>query len=97
MITPRIFSELESRLTEASEVWVAVALVKEDAFQKIFSDLAKSNNAALVPFLLEGVGGKPELNLPDRIHPTAEGHKIVAENVWKILQPALEKMNPVRP
>jgi len=69
----------------------------KDAFQKIFPDLAKANNAALVPFLLEGVGGKPELNLPDRIHPTAEGHRIVAENVWKILQPALEKMDPVRP
>ena len=69
----------------------------KDAFQKIFPDLAKANNTALVPFLLEGVGGKPELNLPDRIHPTAEGHKIVAENVWKILQPALEKMDPVRP
>jgi len=69
----------------------------KDAFQKIFPDLAQANKAALVPFLLEGVGGKPELNLPDRIHPTAEGHKIVAENVWKILQPALEKMDPVRP
>jgi len=69
----------------------------KDAFQKIFPDLAKANNAALVPFLLEGVGGKPELNLADRIHPTAEGHKIVAENVWKILQPVLERMERVRP
>ncbi|MEO8427518.1 MAG: arylesterase [Verrucomicrobiota bacterium] len=69
----------------------------KDAFQNIFPDLAKANNAALVPFLLEGVGGKPELNLPDRIHPTADGHKIVAENVWKILQPALEKMGPIGP
>ena len=69
----------------------------KDAFQKIFPDLAKANNAALVPFLLEGVGGKPELNLPDRIHPTAEGHKIVAENVWKILQPVLERMERIRP
>jgi acyl-CoA thioesterase-1 len=68
-----------------------------DAFQKMYPELAKENHAALVPFLLEGVGGKPELNLPDRIHPTAEGHKIVAENVWKILRPALENMNPVRP
>jgi len=65
------------------------------AFAKIFPDLAKANNAALVPFLLEGVGGKPELNLPDMIHPTAEGQKIVAENVWKILKPVLEK-TPLR-
>jgi acyl-CoA thioesterase-1 len=61
-----------------------------DAFEKIFPALARENHAALVPFLLEGVGGKPELNAPDQIHPTAEGHKIVAENVWKILKPALE-------
>jgi acyl-CoA thioesterase-1 len=63
------------------------------AFQKIFPELAKANQAALVPFLLEGVGGKPELNQPDRIHPTAEGHRLLAANVWKILKPVLEEMN----
>jgi acyl-CoA thioesterase-1 len=61
-----------------------------DAFEKIFPALARENHAALVPFLLEGVGGKPDLNTPDQIHPTAEGHRIVAENVWKILRPLLE-------
>ena len=61
-----------------------------DAFEKIFPALARENHAALVPFLLEGVGGKPDLNAPDQIHPTAEGHRIVAENVWKVLKPALE-------
>lgn len=61
------------------------------AFAKVFPDLAKANKAALVPFLLEGVGGKPELNLPDMIHPTAEGQKLVAENVWKVLKVVLEK------
>jgi acyl-CoA thioesterase-1 len=60
-------------------------------FAKVFPDLAKANHAALIPFLLEGVGGKPELNLPDLIHPTAEGQKIVTENVWKVLKPVLEK------
>jgi acyl-CoA thioesterase-1 len=59
------------------------------AFRKLFSDLAENNHAALVPFLLEGVGGKPELNQPDHIHPTPEGHKIVADNVWKVLKPLL--------
>lgn len=59
-------------------------------FERIFPALARENRAALVPFLLEGVGGKPDLNAPDQIHPTAEGHKIVAENVWKILKPVLE-------
>lgn len=61
-----------------------------DAFEKIFPTLARDNHAALVPFLLEGVGGTPELNGPDQIHPTAEGHRIVAENVWKVLKPVLE-------
>ena len=59
-------------------------------FENIFSGLAKANSAALIPFLLEGVGGVPELNLPDGIHPTAEGHEIVAENVWEVLKPVLE-------
>jgi len=61
-----------------------------DAFEKIFPALARENHAALVPFLLEGVGGKPDLNAPDQIHPTAEGHRVVAENVWKVLRPMLE-------
>jgi len=63
------------------------------AFQKIFPDLARANQAALVPFLLEGVGGIPDLNQPDHIHPTAEGDKIVADNVWKILMVVLQKLN----
>ena len=62
-----------------------------DKFRSIFTVLAK--DALLVPFLLEGVGGVPELNLSDGIHPTAEGHKIVAENVWKVLKPLLENSN----
>jgi acyl-CoA thioesterase-1 len=57
-----------------------------DAFEKIFPALADANHAALVPFLLEGVGGKPELNGPDQMHPNAEGHKIVAETVWRVLK-----------
>jgi len=59
------------------------------AFRNIFPTLAKNNQAALVPFLLEGVGGKPELNQPDHIHPTAAGHQIVAENIWKVLKSVL--------
>lgn len=56
------------------------------AFRKIYTRLAKEFNAALIPFLLEGVGGEKELNLPDGIHPNIEGHKIVVENVWKELK-----------
>lgn len=60
-------------------------------FRQIFTDLAASHELELVPFLLEGVGGVPELNQADGIHPTPEGHKILAENVWKVLQPLLRK------
>lgn len=58
-------------------------------FRVIFSELAKKNNMALVPFLLEKVGGVPELNQSDGIHPTPEGHKILAENVWVVLKDLL--------
>jgi len=64
--------------------------VKE--FRAIFPRLAKKNNAALIPFLLENVAGRPELNQGDGVHPNPAGHKIVAENVWKILKPELEKI-----
>jgi acyl-CoA thioesterase-1 len=63
-----------------------------NGFRAIFTQLAKKHQAGLIPFLLEGVGGKPELNFPDGIHPTAEGHKIVAANVWKVLEPMLHSM-----
>lgn len=59
------------------------------AFKNIFPDLAEKNHAALIPFLLEGVGGRPELNQPDHVHPTAQGDRIVADNVWKVLRPIL--------
>ncbi len=58
-------------------------------FNAIFPSLAKKNNATLMPFLLEGVAGNEKLNLPDGIHPNIEGHKIVAENVVKVLNPLL--------
>lgn len=60
-------------------------------FRAAFAQLAQANHAALIPFLLEGVGGHIDLNQPDQIHPTAAGHKIVAENVWRILEPLLTK------
>jgi acyl-CoA thioesterase-1 len=58
-------------------------------FEAVYPALAKKNQTSLVPFLLEGVGARPELNQPDRIHPTAEGHAILAQTVWKYLQPLL--------
>ena len=59
------------------------------AFRSMFPDLAKTNNAALIPFLLEHVGGIATLNLEDGIHPNIQGQKIVAENVWSVLKPLL--------
>lgn len=59
-------------------------------FRNIFPQLAEKNNVKLIPFLLEDVAGIPELNQGDGIHPTAEGYKIVAENVWSILKPELK-------
>ncbi|MFN3393364.1 MAG: arylesterase [Candidatus Thermochlorobacter sp.] len=61
-----------------------------NAFKNVFPELAQKNRAALVPFLLEGVGGNPKLNLPDGIHPTPEGHRIIAQTVWKVLEPMLK-------
>ena len=64
------------------------------AFKAIYPELAESERVSLVPFILEGVGGIAELNLPDGIHPTAEGHAIMAENVWKVLEPVLKSLRP---
>jgi len=58
-------------------------------FRAIYPELARRNGAALVPFFLDGVAGEPRLNQPDGVHPTAEGQKIVAENVWRVLRPVL--------
>jgi acyl-CoA thioesterase-1 len=59
------------------------------SFKNLFPALAGKNKIALVPFLLAGVGGNPKLNQADGIHPTAEGAKIVANNVWKVLKTEL--------
>lgn len=58
-------------------------------FRDVFRDLADEYDAALVPFLLEGVAAVPELNQDDGIHPNAEGQKRIAENVWKVLRPVI--------
>ena len=57
------------------------------AFGQLYGDVAAKNNAALIPYLLEGVGGDPNLNQPDHIHPNAAGQRILAENVWRVLEP----------
>jgi acyl-CoA thioesterase-1 len=59
-------------------------------FRDIFPDLAKKNKIGLIPFLLEDVAGNPDLNQPDGIHPTAEGQKIIANNIWPIIANAIK-------
>ncbi len=60
-------------------------------FKNIFPELAEKNDVELIPFLLEGVAGNPELNQQDGIHPTAQGQEIVARNVWEVLKPQINK------
>jgi acyl-CoA thioesterase-1 len=61
------------------------------AFSELFGALAEKNHTALIPYLLEGVGGDSELNQPDMVHPNAAGQRILAENVWRVLEPILRK------
>jgi acyl-CoA thioesterase-1 len=60
-------------------------------FKKLYTELAQKNQVKLIPFLLEGVGGVRKLNQRDGIHPTPAGHRLVARNVWAVLQPMLQQ------
>lgn len=59
-------------------------------FQEVFPEVAATTGAALVPFLLEGVAGVPELNQGDGIHPTPAGHDRMAHTVWAVLAPLVD-------
>jgi acyl-CoA thioesterase I len=58
-------------------------------FRSVFVELARRYDAALVPFLLEGVAAQPALNLEDGIHPNPDGHRIIAGTVWRVIEPVL--------
>lgn len=58
-------------------------------FENIFPKLAKKYSLKFIPFILDGVGGKPELNLPDGIHPNPKGHEVMAKTVLKVLETEL--------
>jgi acyl-CoA thioesterase-1 len=58
-------------------------------FESVYPEVARSNNATLVPFLLEGVGGVGALNQADGVHPTPDGQRKMAETVWRVLEPEL--------
>ena len=67
------------------------------AFGQLYGDVAAKNNAVLIPYLLEGVGGDPNLNQADHIHPNAAGQKILAENVWRVLEPLAREVATAKP
>ncbi len=88
--------------TRAADPGVAIVIAGMEApptmgaaftsrFRAVFPRLARGNRAALIPFLLDGVGGVRALNQADGIHPTAEGHRIIAETVWRVLEPVLRR------
>jgi acyl-CoA thioesterase I len=62
------------------------------AFRAVYPAIAKKHGAALVPFLLEGVGGVEALNQADGIHPNAEGARILADTVWRALEPMVREL-----
>jgi len=64
-----------------------------ERFRRVFADVAASEDAVLIPFLLEGVAGVPDLNQADGIHPTAEGHRRLAHTLWPFLAPVLEDLH----
>lgn len=60
-----------------------------EGFRKIYSSVAKEQRVTLVPFFLEGVAGRPEMNQADGVHPNAAGARLVADNVWRVLKPII--------
>lgn len=58
-------------------------------FRRMYAAVARNRGLPFMPFLLDGVGGNPRLNQPDGIHPTAEGHRLIAERLWPHLRPLL--------
>ena len=62
-------------------------------FRQAFRDVALQKRVLFLPFLLNNVAGKPELNQADGIHPNQQGTRIVADNVWTVLEPLLDQMS----
>lgn len=92
-----IIDQVRARQPHASIVIAGMQLpnVASDdyvgAFGGTFRAVAEKNRATLIPYFLEGVGGDPELNQWDRVHPNAAGQRVLAENVWHVLEPLLRK------
>lgn len=65
-------------------------------FREAYAEVAKSRGLVLLPFLLDGVAGKPELNQDDGVHPNVAGERIVADNVWRALKPVVERVHQLQ-
>ena len=89
---PAIIDKVKARYPQAKLVLAGMQIPPNmgqqyaTEFKNLYSGLAASNRIDFIPFLLQGVGGEVKLNQQDGIHPTAEGHKILAENVWQVLK-----------
>jgi len=94
-------SNLGEIITRAQKRGITVVLTGMEAppnygeaytaeFRQVFSDLAREHDVVFVPFFLDGVAGVPALNNPDGIHPNAAGARIVADHLWKAIEPLLE-------
>ncbi len=65
-------------------------------FRKAYVDVAKRDNLTLVPFLLDKVAGIASLNQADGVHPNEKGEPIVADNIWRALQPVVREVYGAR-
>jgi acyl-CoA thioesterase-1 len=101
-------SHLDAMITQFKEAGVQVILAGmklppnygqdyTTKFETMYRDLADAHSLPLIPFLLEGVGGERKLNQADGIHPTAEGYRIVVQNVLQTLLPLLENGESSKP
>ena len=96
----KIIDQTRTRHPEASIILAGMQLPgysSEDyvsAFGAMFAALAEKNRTSLIPYFLEGVGGNPELNQWDRVHPNAAGQRVLAANVWRVLEPMLRQRAP---
>jgi len=88
-----IIDQVRARFPNAAIVLAGMQLpgyTSEDyvsAFGALYEAIARKNRAASIPYFLEGVAGNPALNQWDRVHPNAAGQRVLAENVWRVLEP----------
>ena len=94
----KIIDKVEAKYPEAKIVVAGMQVPPNlgpeytEKFKEMYPALAETNDAGLIPFVLDGVGRNPELMQNDGIHPNVKGHKVVAETVWDTLKPILQDM-----